>query len=267
MRDVFGSGSGFERDPDRDIGGSATGGRASPARSPSESEQWSVGDVRRSTPLARGETARPSDPSGLEIDRRVIQMFALVEEAVAGATHALLTGDREAARALVANDVAIDSIYLELEQLTSERVVEGGLSLAETRWLLAVLSMLPELERSGDLAEHVAQRATRNLPSTIPIRARGYIERMGEVACRMWRMAADAYADRLENIGAIDQLDDEMDDLHVRFIAELVGGVVAVPTAIELALIGRFYERLGDHAVNITRRIPSRRVRRTVSAE
>jgi phosphate transport system protein len=206
--------------------------------------------------------SRPDDEAGEQIDRRVIQMFALVEEAVAGATHALLTGDREAARELVANDAALDALYVELEQLVSDKVVAGGLSLPETRWLLAVLSMLPELERSGDLAEHVAQRAIRSLPAEMPARCRGYVERMGDVACQMWKMAADAYGERLDGSARIDLLDDEMDDLHVEFIAELIGGAVPVPVAIELALIGRFYERLGDHAVNLARRVPGRGVLR-----
>jgi len=199
-------------------------------------------------------------PAGLtaEIDRRVIRLFALVEEAVAGATHALLSGDRARAREVVAADADLDAFYYELEALVKDRVVNGGLSTQEVTWLLAVLSMLPELERSGDLAEHVAQRATRNLPAEIPARARGYIERMGEVACEMWRMAADAYADRLDGTERLDLLDDQMDDLHVQFIAELVTGAMPVPVAIELALVGRFYERLGDHAVNLTRRVPQR---------
>lgn len=213
-----------------------------------------------------GEALRPDDEVGAQIDRRVIQMFALVEEAVAGATHALLTGDREAARALVASDALLDDLYLELERLVHDKVVQGGLTLPETRWLLAVLSMLPELERSGDLAEHVAQRATRNLPSEMPARTRGFVERMGDVACQMWRMAADAYAERLSSAEPIDALDDEMDDLHVQFIAELVGGSVPVPIAIELALVGRFYERLGDHAVNLVRRAPARAQLRSVSS-
>jgi phosphate transport system protein len=204
-----------------------------------------------------------SDPPGYgevidQIHRRMIQMFAIVEEAVASATDALLTGDRERARALVASDAALDELYVELQSLVHDRVVTGGLDADETTWLLAVLSMLPELERSGDLAEHVAQRATRNLPGEIPARIRGFIERMGELACSMWKMAADAYAEHLAGAEHIDLLDDELDDLHVQFIAELVGGALPVQVAIELALVGRFYERLGDHAVNLTRRVPRR---------
>ncbi len=219
--------------------------------------------VRRTLPSSGapdGAVVSPADPGEVarSIDRQVIQLFALVEEAVAGATHALLTGDREAARALVANDVALDALYREIEDRVHGQVMAGGLSTNRTRWLLAVLSMLPELERSGDLAEHVAQRATRSLPSEMPARVRGFIERMGEIACSMWKMAADAYADRAAGAEQIDLLDDEMDDLHVQLIAEIAGGSVLVPVAIELALVGRFYERLGDHAVNITRRVPPR---------
>ena len=193
------------------------------------------------------------------IDRQMIQLFALVENAVAGATHALVSADREAARILVAADADIDELYQELESLVHARLLSGVASAAETKYLLAVLGMLPELERSGDLAEHVARRATRNLPAEMPARLRGYVQRMGEVACAMWRMAADAYGGDLPSASErIESLDDEMDDLHVTFIAELVTAGTPVVVAIELALVGRFYERLGDHAVNLVRRVPSR---------
>jgi phosphate transport system protein len=199
------------------------------------------------------------------IDRQVIQLFALVEEAVAGSTHALLTGDREAAQALVAKDVALDALYHDLEAQVHGLLMEGGLSRSRKQWLLALLSTLPELERSGDLAEHVAQRAIRSLPGEMPARVRGLIERMGEVASQMWSMAADAYADRAPGWEQIDRLDDEIDDLHVQLISEIAGGSVPVPVAIELALVGRFYERLGDHAVNITRRVPPSMRREAIS--
>lgn len=202
-----------------------------------------------------------------QIDRRAIQLFALVEEAVAGATHALLAGDREQARLLVANDATLDQLYLELDRLVRDRVVAGGLPPTETSWLLSVLAMLPELERSGDLAEHVAQRAARSVPAEMPARVRGLIEQMGAIACEMWHLAADAYADRLASAERIDRLDDQMDDLHVQLIAELIRGSEDVSMAIELALVGRFYERLGDHAVNIARRVPIRGVLRTATGQ
>jgi phosphate transport system protein len=212
-----------------------------------------------SSPGTPGTEAEATIASQLQaVDRQVIQLFALVEEAVAGATHALLTGDREAAWELVASDAALDELYRNLQRQVHDHVMEGGLSRNQMQWLLALLSMLPELERSGDLAEHVAQRATRNLPAEIPARVRGFLERMGELTSEMWRIAADAYADRASGDQQVDRLDDELDDLHVQLVAEIAGGCVPVPLAIELALVGRFYERLGDHAVNIARRVPAR---------
>ena len=75
----------------------------------------------------------------------------------------------------------------------------------------------------------------------------------------MWRIAADGYGGDARSVTEhLVALDEEMDDLHVSFIAELVAAETPVVVAIELALVGRFYERLGDHAVNLARRVPSR---------
>ena len=72
----------------------------------------------------------------------------------------------------------------------------------------------------------------------------------------MWREAADAYVERDAAAAAsLADADDEMDELHVSLTAELVSGNLTVPVALELALVGRFYERLGDHAVNIANRV------------
>ena len=190
------------------------------------------------------------------VNRQVIQLFALVEEAVAGATHALLSGDREAARELVAKDVALDELYRALESQVYDQLMISGQATSRKRWLLALLAVLPELERSGDLAEHVAQRAARNLSADIPVRVRGFLEVMGEIVCSMWQMVADSYADRSPDHSRVEELDDQIDDLHVQLIAEIAQGAVPVSVAIELALVGRFYERLGDHAVNVARRLP-----------
>jgi phosphate transport system protein len=208
---------------------------------------------------SQGFVPRLAGPEGgtASIDRRVIQLFALVGEALAGATHALLAGDREAARALAANDAAIDELYREVERTAAELAEHSG-SRAELRYLVAVLRMLPELERSGDLAEHVASRAVRGLGVELTPRARGMIEQMGEVACRMWQATADAYADRdATTVERVERLDDDLDELHVLLTAEIASGSLPIPVAVEAALVARFYERLGDHAVNLARRVAS----------
>jgi phosphate transport system protein len=192
------------------------------------------------------------------IDREIIRLFALVGEGVAGATDSLLSGDREAARTLADSDEAIDSLYREIEQLAQRQLALRSTGPAELRYLITVLRMLPELERSGDLAEHVSRRAVRGLGVELSPRARGLVERMGEVTCEMWRATADAYADRAADAAErVEELDDEVDELHVALTAEIASGSMPLPVAIEAALVARFYERFGDHAVNLAKRISS----------
>lgn len=203
------------------------------------------------------ECARAKPDAG-EIDRRVIQLFALVGELVAGATLSLLTGDLQAAKLLVERDAEVDERYRAVESLAWQRLDEGNIERQELRYLVSILHMLPEIERSGDLAEHIAARAARGIGLEMSARARGLVEQMGEVACRMWRMAADAYGDRATDAAdQLDHLDDQMDDLTVTLTAEIVAGGMVLPVAVDVAMIGRFYERLGDHAVNLARRVRS----------
>ena len=192
-----------------------------------------------------------------QIDLMVLRLFALVGESLAGATDALLSGDREAARVLADRDEVVDTLYHDIEELTLHQLTQEGVnSPDDLRYLVTVIRMLPDLERNGDLAEHVARRAVRGLGSELTARSRGLVQRMGEVAVRMWRATTDAYAER-QSSGAqqVDSLDDEMDDLHVSLTVEVVAGTMPLPVAVELAMIARFYERFGDHAVNLAKRV------------
>ncbi|MHB8440318.1 MAG: phosphate signaling complex PhoU family protein [Acidimicrobiales bacterium] len=190
------------------------------------------------------------------IDREIVRLFALVGEGVAGATHSLLAGDREAARLLAESDHVIDALYVEIEALVQLQLVRRDSGPDELHYLITVLRMLPELERSGDLAEHVSRRAVRGLGIELSPRARGLIERMGEVASDMWKATAEAYSDRSPDAAEdVEGLDDELDELHVVLTAEIASGSMALPVAIEAALVARFYERFGDHAVNLARRV------------
>ena len=210
-------------------------------------------------PSPAGPTTGPSGDSKssvlAEIDRLFVQAFALVGEGIAGATHALLAGDREAAKELVQRDEVVDKLTHDIAGLAQGRLVSGHGSVEERRELIAVLRMLTDLERNGDLAEHIARRAARGLGNEMSPRSRGLVERMGEVASMIWREATDVIIDgNLESLGAIEDIDDELDDLHVSLTAELTSGSMVLPVAVELALIARFYERFGDHCVNLARR-------------
>jgi phosphate transport system protein len=188
--------------------------------------------------------------------QNVVRVFALVGEAIAEATHALLAGDRELAKRVVDQDIVIDNLVNQLVMTAEQQLFENNSLNSDTRRvLLTLLRILPEVERNGDLAEHIARRAARGLGNEMSPRSRGLVERMGEVASMIWREATDVIIDgKLEAAGAIEDIDDELDDLHVSLTAELTSGSMTLPVAVELALLARFYERFGDHCVNLARR-------------
>jgi phosphate transport system protein len=193
---------------------------------------------------------------GPEDQMRLVRLFALVGEAIAEATHSLLAGDRELAKRVVENDNAIDELVDEMVEAAESELLAGTvMSEVHRSTLLTLLRILPEIERNGDLAEHIARRAARGLGTEMSPRSRGFVERMGEVASTIWREVTDVILDgKVEAAGAIEDIDDELDDLHVSLTAELTSGSMDLPVAVEVALLARFYERFGDHCVNLARR-------------
>jgi phosphate transport system protein len=197
-----------------------------------------------------------ADPGGIDlIDTRVTQLFALVSEALAGATQALLSNDAATGLAVVDGDQTVDDLTADVELLVWQQIDDEATPSSTLRHLVGVLLILPELERSGDLAEHIAQRAVTNLGAEMSPLSRGIVQRMAEVALEMWRDAADAYGDRAASAEALAEVDEEIDILHERLTREIAAE--SMPTAIgaQVTLLARFYERLGDHAVNLARRI------------
>jgi phosphate transport system protein len=122
--------------------------------------------------------------------------------------------------------------------------------------LLSVLRVVPELERSHDLVVHIARRGNHILSEDLSLRTKGLVERMGDVSSAMWRQAADSWYQRDGAAAALlEERDEELDELHAALMAELASGRMALPVTMEMTLVARFYERLGDHAVNIARRV------------
>ena len=191
-----------------------------------------------------------------EIDAKVIRLFALVTEGVGAATDALLSGDTEAARELTERDQLVDLLEVDLEQVAERELLMQTPMAGDMRYLVSVLRVVPELERSGDLAEHVAQRAVNGLALRLTPTVRGMLEQMGATCVELWRRAADAWAERDSTAAAdLDRADDHLDDLHDRLVAELEHADIALADALQTTLVARFYERLGDHAVHISERI------------
>jgi len=189
------------------------------------------------------------------IDQKVIQLFALVSEALSRATHALLSGDAGLGQSVIDGDQAVDALTAEVELLIWEELQERPVQGDELRYLVGLLLIIPELERSADLAEHVAQRAVEHLGVAMSPRSRGIIQLMTEVANQMWQQAADAFGERDRVADRLATADREMDILHGRLTEEVGTEEMPVAIAAQVTLLARFYERLGDHAVNLARRI------------
>jgi phosphate transport system protein len=122
------------------------------------------------------------DPGVVLIERKVIQLFALVSEALARATEALLGVNPALGQSVIDGDQDVDELTSEVEMLVWDQLNDRPVQGAELRYMVALLLIIPELERSADLAEHIAQRAVNNLGRTMSSRSRGIIQLMTEVA-------------------------------------------------------------------------------------
>jgi phosphate transport system protein len=190
------------------------------------------------------------------IEAKVIELFAMVAEDLPGATQALLTGNNDVLRALTEREQLINTLYPQIEELVNREILLQAPVASDLRFLLSVLRIVPELERSHDLVVQIASRANHILGGDLSPRTRGIVERMGTLASEMWRQAVDSWYQRDRSVAlALEERDDEMDELHASLIAELAAGGMALPVTMEMTLVARFYERLADHAVNIARRV------------
>ncbi|HTX63883.1 MAG TPA: PhoU domain-containing protein [Acidimicrobiales bacterium] len=189
-----------------------------------------------------------------ETEQEVLRLFARVTEALARATWALLSADVTLGRSVVDDDDEIDADARTVEEgIWQELDAIAGAS-SEIRRQVRLLFALSELERSADLAAHIAQRAVFGLGGEMTPVSRGIVQRMSEVAIDMWRAAADVYAAGSAGTLDLDETDEELDILRDRLTAEVAEGSMHAPVAAQVTLLARFYERLGDHAVNLSRR-------------
>lgn len=189
----------------------------------------------------------------------LLRMTGLVGNAVTEATRALLDADAALAERVITEDAQVDELRAKLEDesfevLSLQQPVAGDL-----RMLVASLRMVGELERMGDLAVHVAKIARLRIPDVaVPDDVVPIIARMAAVAEVMVAKVGVIIAE--SDVAAaeeLEQADEEMDRLRRTSFRELLGSdwKHGVEPAIDIALLGRYYERIADHAVSIAHRV------------
>ena len=191
-----------------------------------------------------------------DIEDQVLNLFGYVAEDLTRATDALLSNDAGGLELVFQRETAIDSLYPHIEELVENELVLQNPVASDFRLVISILRVVPELERAHDLVQHIAEHATHMLGEELSPRSRGLVQRMGDSAAAMWRQTAEAWTQR-DSLAplALDERDDDLDSLHAALMAELASGTMSLPVAMDMALVARYYERLGDHAVNIARRI------------
>ncbi len=195
-----------------------------------------------------------------EISGLIVQLATRVGEAVSRATDALLSYDLTAAQQIIDDDVDIDIAAIEIEERCQSLLALQQPMAGDLRSILAAMWIAAELERTGSLASNICKGARRMFRAEMPPRLRGLIAEMNEEAVRLIRLSADSYAERDVGLaGALDDIDDRLDSLHRTFVQTLLevsrNHEVDVQPAMQLALIARYYERIGDHAVNVSDRV------------
>ena len=190
----------------------------------------------------------------------VIRLAALTTEQIAGGTQALLDGDLAAAEHVIEADDAIDELTHSIEDRTFLLLARQQPLANDLRFLVTVMRVAHELERSADLMVNVAKTTRRLYPHQLEPKLRGIIDRMGAQASVQTRVAIDAFADAdPSQAAALADMDDAMDELTKSLFRHILAGdgsdEAAVLLAVQMALVGRHYERTADHAVTIAERV------------
>jgi phosphate transport system protein len=195
-----------------------------------------------------------------EIRDEIVHLAAMLAEFIPRGTDALLTNDMQAAQALIEADDEVDELTLRIEEHCYHVLALQQPMASDLRSIVTALWLTAEIERSADLMVNVAKGARRIYGATLDARLKGLIERMAEEAGRLYGLAINAYVERNAGLGsALDDIDDGLDAVHNDYIEAIfeshAGQHLDLQQAVQLALIGRYYERIGDHAVNIGQRV------------
>jgi phosphate transport system protein len=194
-----------------------------------------------------------------DIGKTLVTMTQLVQAAMERATNALLVGDLGGAERVISDDPQIDALREDLEERTFQMIARQQPVATDLRVLITTLHLSADLERMGDLARHIAKVARMRYPEiAVPVELRDVISQMGSVALSLVEKVSHVIEGRdVELAQALEAEDDSMDALHRKLFTLLLSDhwTHGVESAVDMTLIGRYYERYADHAVSVAQRV------------
>lgn len=206
------------------------------------------------------ETRRAFHEELDDMRRDVVRLGAMATEAIEAGTNALLDADLAAVESVVEGDAALDELTHSIEDHALNLLALQQPMAVDLRVLVTILRVIHELERVGDLMVRIAKGARRLYPPGLDPKVRGLIDHMRAQAGAQVRLATEAFAEQDPARGAaLPDMDDVMDDLQRDLFTVIfslgASDETALRRAVQVALIGRYFERIGDHALNIAERV------------
>ena len=190
----------------------------------------------------------------------LVRLAASVTEAIPRATAVLLEGDLEGADLIIRGDDEIDARAMDIEEHCYRILALQAPVASDLRQVIALMKMVAEVERSADLLCNICKAARRIYGHELDPKLRGIMGRMGEQAQQLYDSAIESFVENdAANAAAIDDMDSYLDGLQKQFVQAIfeshAAGRIDLQVAVQLAVVARFYERIGDHAVNIGERV------------
>ena len=191
----------------------------------------------------------------------VSRLAAMVIEAIPRATNVLLAQDLDGANELIEDDDEIDAMTVEIEERCYRMIALQAPVAGDLRQLVSILKMVGDIERSADLTVNICKAARRIYGHELGPRMRGIISRMSDQAQQLFTAALEAFQEKDDSkAAAIDDMDSFLDGLQRELVRTILESrdddeKIDLQVAIQMAMVARFYERIGDHAVNIGERV------------
>ncbi len=194
-----------------------------------------------------------------DIRTGIARLGAGVTELVPRVTEILLDGDLEGAEYVILGDDEYDSKSIDLEERCFAQIALQAPVAGDLRALVSAIKIIADVERSADLCVNICKAARRIYSHELDAHLRGIIHKCGSQASVLFKEATEAYANNDGvRAAALHDMDAYLDDLHRQFIQTIFESHAAdkidLQVAVQLAVVARFYERIGDHAVNVGER-------------